>query len=92
MIVISNSSPLIALGRLQLIDIFKHLFEKIFIPDFVYKETVLDSRIDTQKQAIVKAIGQGLIEIIKPKTDLLFKRKLDEAIPRQYLKLRRKED
>jgi len=45
----------------------------------IYKETVLESRINTQKQAIVKAIGEGIIEIIKPQTDYLFKRKLDEG-------------
>ena len=52
MIVIANSSPLIALGRLQKLDVFKQLFGKISIPATVYKETVLEATHDGQKRAI----------------------------------------
>ncbi len=33
MIVISNSSPLLALSQIQRLDILKHLFGHIYIPD-----------------------------------------------------------
>ena len=52
MIVVCNSSPLVALGRLQVLDIFEHLFEKIYIPDTVCKETVLDTKVEVQREAI----------------------------------------
>jgi len=42
MIVISNSSPLLALSQVQRLDILKTLFGHIYIPDSVYRETVLE--------------------------------------------------
>lgn len=56
MIVIANSSPLIALGRTKNIRIFKPLFGKIFIPDTVYQEAVVESNSDIQKDSILDAI------------------------------------
>ncbi len=48
MIVICNSSPLIALSRIHKLDILKQLFGKVYIPDSVYQETVIQSRVVAQ--------------------------------------------
>ena len=75
--IIANSSPLIALGRIQILDVIKNLFGKIYIPDAVYQETVLETAIDIQRESILKAIDESTIAIIEPKIDYPFKRKLD---------------
>ncbi len=79
MIVIANSSPLIALGRLQMLEIFRDLFGKIHIPDMVYNETVSETSIDIQKESILKAINEGFIEVRRPTKHYDFCRKLDEG-------------
>ncbi len=76
MIVISNSSPLIALSRIQQLSILKHLFKKIYIPESVFQEAVLQSNVSLQKENILKAIDDFII-VAKPQTVLSFKRKLD---------------
>ena len=76
MIVIANSSPLIALGRLQKLDVFKQLFGKISIPVTVYKETVLEATHDGQKRAILHAIEEGFIEVVRPQSAYAFTRRL----------------
>ena len=38
--VISNSGPLIALGKLGLLDVLGHLYEKVMMPQAVYDEVV----------------------------------------------------
>ena len=76
MIVISNTSPLIALSRIEKLSILKHLFNKIYIPDSVYQETVLQSNVPLQKKNILKAIDDFII-IAKPQTVFPFKRTLD---------------
>lgn len=53
MIVISNSSPLIALSRVDKMDILREMFGKIYIPDVVYQETVLQSSYSVQKRNIL---------------------------------------
>lgn len=40
MIVVSNSGPLIALGKLNLLILLKKLYGKIYIPQSVYHEVV----------------------------------------------------
>ena len=74
--VIANSSPLVALGRVQKLDVFKLLFGKIYIPATVYKETVLEATHDVQKRAILQAIDEGFIEIVRPTSKYSFTRKL----------------
>jgi len=51
MIVISNSSPLIALSRIQQLSIIKHLFKTIYIPESVFQEIVLQSNVRLQKMS-----------------------------------------
>ena len=78
MIVISNSSPLIALGRINHLHIFKELFRRILVPDAVYQETVLETTITDQQQNISKAIND-FIEVVTPKTDHTFSRNLGKG-------------
>jgi predicted nucleic acid-binding protein len=76
MIVISNSSPLIALSRVQQLSILRHLFKRIYIPESVFQEVVLQSNVSIQKDNILKAIDDFII-VAKPQTVLSFKRTLD---------------
>ena len=78
MIVISNSSPLIALSRIQNLHILKELFGLIFIPDSVYQETVIEANITIQKENILKALDD-FIEIVSPSTHHLFTRNLGKG-------------
>lgn len=56
MIVVSNSSPLIALSCLDQLSILKHLFGSIYIPESVYHEVVVKNTMSLQKQRIVQAL------------------------------------
>lgn len=47
MIIISNSSPLIALSRIEQLSILKYIFGKIYIPNEVYQETVIESTVSS---------------------------------------------
>jgi uncharacterized protein len=76
MIVISNSSPLIALARINHLFILNSLFGHIYIPDSVFQETVLQSHLAIQTQNILQTID-NYIFIVKPRTIHLFQRKLD---------------
>jgi len=76
MIVISNSSPLIALARINHLFILKSLFGQIYIPDSVFQETVLQSNVEIQTKNILQTID-NYIFIVKPRTAYLFQRRLD---------------
>jgi hypothetical protein len=78
MIVISNSSPLLALSQIQRLDILKHLFGHIYIPDSVFKETVLECNVPIQKSGISIAIND-FIEVVTPTIDHCFSRKLGQG-------------
>ncbi|WP_200345791.1 hypothetical protein [Halochromatium glycolicum] len=41
MIVITNASPLIALGQTQRLTILRSLFGRVLMPDTVYQETMM---------------------------------------------------
>jgi predicted nucleic acid-binding protein len=76
MIVISNSSPLIALSRVHQLSLLKHLFKTVYIPESVFQESVLQSNVLIQKQNILKAIDD-FIRVSKPQKVYEFKRTLD---------------
>ena len=78
MIVISNSSPLIALSRIQSLFILKELFGHILIPDSVFQETVIETNIAMQKGNILKAVND-FIEVVNPGTHHLFARNLGKG-------------
>ena len=48
MIVVLNSSPMIALSRADLLHLLKDLFSYVYIPDTVYQETVTNCDIIIQ--------------------------------------------
>ena len=75
--IICNSSPLISLGNLGRIDILHKLYGKVFIPDEVYQETVLQATNELQKQSILDGIENGTIEVVTPNLKYDFRRKLD---------------
>jgi predicted nucleic acid-binding protein len=78
MIVISNSSPIIALARIQRIDILKRLFGKVYIPQIVYEEVVPKGKYRQQDEIIRQAIAD-FIEVCHPKTNYPFTRTLEEG-------------
>jgi predicted nucleic acid-binding protein len=78
MIVISNSSPLLALSQVQRLDILKTLFGRIYIPDSVYRETVFECNVPVQKEGIEKATDD-FIEVVTPSIHHPFSRKLGKG-------------
>lgn len=73
MIVISNSSPIIALAEIQRIDIFQNLFEKIYIPQEVFEEVVISNPHLNQRGQIEEMIN-NVIEVLEAETNYEFKR------------------
>ncbi|MCI0694633.1 hypothetical protein L0337_21825 [candidate division KSB1 bacterium] len=78
MIVISNSSPIIALSRCDQLHLFQQLFGRIFIPHAVYEETVLECKFTLQKENISKAINDFII-VVNPATNYSFSRNLGKG-------------
>lgn len=76
MIVISNSSPLIALSRIGKLDILKHIFDEVLIPEAVYLETVVESNVKIQQKNISNAIRDGFIKMMPTIAAYNFARKL----------------
>lgn len=74
--IIANSSPLIALGRIERLEILETLFGKIYIPNTVYQETVIEATIEAQKDSILKSINANIIIVVEPTLEHPFKRKL----------------
>jgi predicted nucleic acid-binding protein len=79
MIVISNSSPLIALSRVDCLFLFKMIFIEVFIPDAVDQETVIEANIEIQPVNIAKAIENGYIKIRHPKRSISFAKNLGKG-------------
>jgi len=78
MIVISNSSPLLALSQVQRLDILKTLFGHVYIPESVYQETVLKCNVPVQKEGILNATND-FIEVLTPSINRQFSRKLGDG-------------
>jgi len=76
MIVISNSSPLIALSRIRKLEILKRLFGTIYIPEIVYQEVVVQSTDQVQKESIVQGLDD-FIFVEQPTTEYVFTRSID---------------
>lgn len=74
--IVSNSSPLIALGRIERLDILGVLFGQIFIPESVYQETVIETKLEQQRKSILVAIQDGIISVSQPTVSSVFSRKL----------------
>ncbi len=76
MIVISNSSPLIALSRIRKLDILKTLFGTIYIPENVYQEVVLQSIDRVQKETLLQGIDEFIV-VEQPTAEYVFTRSID---------------
>ena len=76
MIVISNSSPLIALSRIRKLEILKRLFGRIYIPGIVYEEVVVQSTDRMQKEAILEGIDDFIL-VEQPTSEYVFTRSID---------------
>jgi len=74
--IVSNSSPVIALSRIDRLDVFQSLFDEIYIPGSVYQETVVKATSNDQRDAILAAIQTGAIQVIEPSINHPFRRKL----------------
>lgn len=74
--IISNSSPLIVLGRIERLDILESLFGKIYIPNAVFRETVLETTFEVQNTSILHAIAKETLIVIVPTLTHSFTRKL----------------
>lgn len=77
MIVVSNTSPLIALMRMGRLDIFKKLFGKIFITPEVLSE-VMPKEENIEYEQIKKAIDDFII-VQTATTNYPFKRTIDKG-------------
>lgn len=78
MIVISNSSPLIALARVRRLDLLKHLFGRVIIPPVVYEEVAPQGKYGDQYEVIHAAVTD-FIDVIAPTMDYAFTRMLQEG-------------
>jgi predicted nucleic acid-binding protein len=77
--IVSDSSPLIALGRIDRLDIFGGLFGEIFIPTSVYQEVVVETRLNQQREAIARAIEDKIIKVVQPGVEQTYRRRLGEG-------------
>lgn len=78
MIVITNASPLIALGQAQCLTILRSLFGRVLMPDTVYQETVIGCTVPLQRQAIEDAVDD-FIEVATPTIRNRFSRNLGQG-------------
>ena len=60
--IVSNSSPLIALAKVRLLSLLKELYGKVLIPKTVYEEVVLTGRGRLGAREVGKALDEGWIE------------------------------
>jgi len=74
-IVVSNSTPLIYLAKIGRLELFKKVYEKIHIPEAVFKEAVTQGKALNRSDAsiIEKAVGNWIVkEQVKPEVDTEF--------------------
>ena len=76
--VISNSSPLVALGCLDQLALLRQMFDTVTIPDAVYRETVIQNRYEPQRTRIQTAT-ETFITVLTPKVHHLFSRTLGDG-------------
>ncbi len=74
--IVADSSPLIILARINCLHILKALFGVIYIPTAVHQETVLETQIQQQKEAISQAIDASAIIVRNPTVISSFNRRL----------------
>ena len=78
MIVVTNSSPLIALSCVDLLSILPQLFDRVLVPITVYQETVVENPVRYQGDRIALAT-KSFLEIVSPQSKHQFERKLGKG-------------
>lgn len=78
MIVVTNSSPLIALSSIEQLQILPQLFKQILMPAAVYQETVIENPVTVQADRIALAT-KTFLEIVSPQSEYQFQRKLGKG-------------
>lgn len=63
MIVISDTTPIITLLKINQLDLLKELFGKVYIPDRVYKELIQDKRFINEAN-IIRNVDYILVEVL----------------------------
>jgi|SRR3989344_8030053 len=61
--IVSNTSPLLYLAKLGKLEILKKLFVKVFIPEEVYEEAVLNGKEFIDSKVIERAVNEKWIEV-----------------------------
>jgi len=75
-IVVSNSTPLIYLAKIGRLDIIQKVFERIFIPEAIFEETVIRGKAlgMTDASIIERAVEAWIIMIrVKPEVDMEYR-------------------
>ncbi len=67
--IVSNTSPLIFLSKIERLEILTHLFSKIYIPNAVWQEIIVNNN-DDSCYIIKDKIACGQIEIFKVRNEV----------------------
>ena len=78
MIVVTNSSPLIALSSVDQLQLLPQLFARVLVPTAVYQETVVENAVLDQSSRIALA-AQSFLEVVSPQNEHQFERKLGKG-------------
>ncbi|MFQ6137034.1 MAG: hypothetical protein ACE5PM_07630 [Candidatus Hydrothermarchaeales archaeon] len=62
---VSNSTPLIYLAKIEKVELLKEIFEKVYIPEEVFEESVVKGRELSKKEVfpLEELIEEGFIEV-----------------------------
>lgn len=78
MIVVTNSSPLIALSSVDQLQLLPQLFARVLVPTAVYQETVMENAVLDQSSRIALA-AKSFLEVVSPQNEHQFERKLGKG-------------
>lgn len=78
MIVVTNSSPLIALSSVDQLQILTQLFDRTLMPTAVYLETVVENPVVGQSSRIALAV-ETFLEVVSPQVEHQFERRLGKG-------------
>lgn len=74
MIVVSDTTPMISLLKIDRIDLLEKLFGKVFIPQAVYNELVEDTRFQNEAEQIKRSLFIIVKQVKNPETVSVLKR------------------
>lgn len=61
--IISNSSPLINLSKIEKLDLIEKLYSKVFIPHAVFEELILQGKAKSEIEGIMELIEKNILEV-----------------------------